>query len=95
MADVKLYRVTIEASAWVVAKSARDAENIISHEPEVLDDVRDNADVRAKPVDASMVRNLAAVVDGDTLPWRARGVSDDDADGVTVAEWARRAGVTL
>ena len=95
MSDVKLYRVTIRANVWVLAKSERDAEAIISHEPEVFDDVRDNADVRAVLVNASMARDISAVVDGDTLPWRARGVSDDIADGVTVAEWAQRAGVTL
>lgn len=78
MSDVKLYRVTIECDVWVIARSERDAEAIISTERDVLSEVRDNADVRAVVVTEAQ---------GDSLPWRADNTSDED--DMTVTEWAR------
>jgi len=90
MADVKLYRVTIECDVWVIARSKRDAEAIISHERDVLDDVSENADVRAVLVatEADSRGSVSRTIDGDAYPWRAED-TEDEAD-MTVAEWAQR-----
>lgn len=77
MSNVKLYRVTIECDVWVVASSRAEAEEIMSHEPDVLDDVRMNGNASAR---------LTTEADDDSLPWLAR--SARGAHEQTVAEWA-------
>ena len=82
MSNVKLYRVTIECDVWVIAKSADDAEEILSAGDglDVLnDDVRHNATVTSRVVTGA---------EDDALPWRAEGA--EDAEDATVTEWARR-----
>ena len=80
--ELKLFRVTIECDVWVIAKSAGDAEEILSASDgrDVLDDdVRHNATVIAR---------VATGAEYGALPWRADGA--EDADDATVTEWARR-----
>ena len=78
MSNVKLYRVTIECDVWVLAASRAEAEEIMSHEPDVLDDVRMNGNASA---------HLTTETDDDSLPWRAR--SARGAPEQTAAEWAQ------
>ena len=80
--ELKLFCVTIECDGWVIAKSADDAEKILSASDgrDVLnDDVRHNATVIAR---------VATGAEYGALPWRADGA--EDADDATVTEWARR-----
>lgn len=90
MSDVKLYRVTIECDVWVIARSERDAEAILSTERDVLDDVRENASVTAVAVatEAGARGSVSHTIDDDSYPWRARDT--EDADDMPVSEWAMR-----